>query len=285
MDELQVELRGGVTNYLNTTRMNPSNLYEQYFCATSRMIKRHVINMVNDMGGPDVIDVDNVHGPFKLVLDGVKLFETEQYSTYLETTPEEQVSIVMDVYYKEAYIYYKASSKLKPYQVVANVQGTIYEPIKCKFSISRDGIAPPEESIKEVIFAPQYIILLAKTPEQYLATSSSKTNHFDLPVSVGPKLRQNVPYRNSPVKILSETETRLYRSYVGEKGIAELKDRANSVDTHRLKYRNILEAEQPTNIECLVDREQHPFGTDKSLELAETILNASGMELEYVKEK
>jgi len=284
MSELQVELRGSVTNYLNTTRMNPSNLYEQYFSAISRMIKRHTMTAVDKLGGIDTITVDNVDSVFKIILDGVAIYGTEQFDSYSVATQEEKIDIVNDVYHRECYIYYKVSSKLKPYEVVVRAIGTIYEPIESKFMISKDGISLPVESYDTALFAPQYIILLAKTPEHYLATSSAKTNHYDLPVSVGPKMRQHVPYRNSPVKVLSETETRLYTSYVGRKGIAEMKDRANSTETHRTMYENILNADKPTDIECLIDRDKHPFGTDKSVELAESILAASGIELDYVSE-
>ena len=280
-----VEVRGVVTTHLNITRMNPSNLYEQYFSAMSRRIKKLTMDEVDKYGGPEVISDQDVAKIYPIVLEGVKAFGTEQYDSYLQANIEEQLEIVKEVYYKECYIYYKVSSKKKPYEVIEDVKGTIYEPIKARFKINGDSSGENDWSKSKLLIAPQYIILLAKTPESYLATSSAKTNHYDLPVSVGPKIRQNIPYRNSPVKILSETETRLYGAYVSRKGLAEMKDRANSVTSHRLVYEKILSSDRPTDIDALIDRNEHPFGTDKSLEIVESILNASGIDLEYVPER
>jgi hypothetical protein len=265
--------------------MNPSNLYEQYFCGISRKIKTLVTEEVDKFGGLESLAVDAIDNIFQLVLGGIQLFGTEQYEQYLKASPQERLDIITEVYTKECYIYYKVSSKLKPYEVIANVKGTVYEPVKEYIRIPTEGETDVKWNHRKAMIAPQYIILLAKTPESYLACSSAKTNHFDLPVSVGPKKRQNTPYRNSPFKVLSETETRLYAAYVGRRGLAEMKDRANSLSTHRLMYRNILMADKPTDIPTLVDREQHPFGTDKTIEIVESILNASGIDLEYVPEK
>jgi len=262
--------------------MNPSNLYEQYFAGISRRIKAIVVHEVDLLGGLEQLSDDSVNMVFEFVLNGISIFQTEQHAAYAKASVASRREILAEIYNRECYIYYKVSSTRRPYEVVQASIGTMYEPVGSKFLIQ--SIDQPEArwSENKVIIAPQYIILLAKTPEQYLATSSAKTNHYDLPVSVGPRMRQTLPYRNSPVKILSETETRLYSSYVGRKGLAELKDRANSVETHKLVYQNILNAEKPGNIDSLVDRNVHPFGTDKAIELTESILNVSGIKLVYV---
>ncbi len=265
-------------------RMNPSNLYEQYFSGMSRKIRTLVRHEVNILGGVDKLNNVDIERIFNIVLDGIKLFGTEQYDNYLTATEDEKLDIINEISERECYIYYKISSTQRPYEVVVASIGTPYEPDISRFIIPVNGKLDTKWSSGTVMIAPQYIILLAKTPEHYLTCASAKTNHFDLPVSVGPRMRQNIPYRNSPVKILSETETRMYAAYVGTKGLAEMKDRANSVDTHRLVYSNILKADNPSDIEALVDRHEHPFGTDKSIELAESILNVSGISLKYVDE-
>lgn len=240
---------------------------------------------IDVLGGPDNLTDDSVNRVFDIVLEGIKLFGTEQYPAYLKANVADRRSILKEIYYKECYIYYKVSSGRRPCDVVEASIDTIYEPINARFLISSLDQPEPVWSENKVTIAPQYIILLAKTPEHYLATASAKTNHFDLPISVSPKMRQNIPYRNSPVKVLSETETRLYSSYVGRKGLAEMKDRANSVETHVVLYENLLKADKPTDVDVLVDRNVQPFGTDKAIEISESILNVSGIELVYVKER
>ena len=263
-------------------RMNPSNLYEQYFSGISRRIKTVVTNEVNVLGGLASLSDESVTKIFSIVLDGLSIFDTEQLVAYKKASIDQQRDIITEIVNRECYIYYKVSSKRRPYQVVEAAQGTIFNPIGATFIVPSDDQTETRWSNDEVIIAPQYVILLAKTPEHYLATASAKTNHYDMPISVGPRVRQNLPYRNSPVKVVSETETRLYSAYVGRKGLAELKDRANSTETHRIVYENILRAKKPSNIPILVDRKLHPFGTDKSIELSEAILNVSGIDIRHV---
>lgn len=65
--------------------------------------------------------------------------------------------------------------------------------------------------------------------------------------------------------------------------MAEIKDRANSVPTHRALYNNILDAEHPTNVDTLVDRSQVPFGNDSAIKLIQSIFNSIGMSYKYIK--
>lgn len=261
--------------------MNPSNLYEQAFGGVSRMIKKYVTEAVDNLGDLDTLSAEQVEQVFHIVTNGLEYFGTEQYYSYMQASVAAKHVILKEIYHKECYIYYKVSSDRKAPDILNRIKGTMYEHKRVKYYTSPDATGVRKLSETDVKIMPQYIILLSKTPEDYLATSSPKTNHFDLPVSVGPKIRQNIPYKNSPTRVLSETETRLYRNYCGPEAIAELKDRANSIETHKLMYRNLLTAAQPTNVDTLVNREDHPLGTDKSLELLESVLNVAGIDLAY----
>jgi len=280
MGEQHVKVRGGVTNHLNTTRMNPSNLYEQYFNAASRKVKRLVTNIVQDINNAtdDVVDQ-----AFNVVLDMLSIIGTEQYTAYSGAGTEERRKIIRDIVEDEFYIYYKVSSHIRPYEIVKKLMDSPYRPDKSRVTYKPLGSSEYITTVNEVMIAPQYMIVLAKTPESYLATSSSKLNHFGLPVSVGPKIRQVTPYRNSPTKVLSETEVRLYAAYAGRRAVAEIKDRGNSVETHQLLYKNVLTSHKPTDIDNLVDRRLHPFGTDKALEFVDNVISCAGIEFQYDK--
>ncbi|MEA3451261.1 MAG: hypothetical protein U9Q83_05090, partial [Bacteroidota bacterium] len=136
----------------------------------------------------------------------------------------------------------------------------------------------------KLMIAPEYTILLAKTADNYLATASSKTNHFGLPIGSGAKTRHRMPYNNNAVKTISETESRLYISYVSRYGLAELKDRGASLNTHKHIYTGVLNADKPTNVESIVDRSIVPYGGESSLELINNIFNSAGVAIDYVKD-
>ena len=271
-----------VTHRLNGTRMNPSNLYEQYFCGLSRKIQRMVRHEIDVIGGVCNMTPDVVNKAFDIILGGLAILETEQYRSYLTLSQEQKQEVVLETYYKECYLYYKVSSDKKAYDVVGDADNTEYAPEPTPVTFYGVDGSGPYTTKNKVMIAPQYLMLLAKTPENYLVCSSAKTNHYDLPVSASSAVRQTMPYRNSPTKILSETETRLYAAYVSQEGVAELKDRANSVETHTMIYKHLLDAETPTNIGELINRAEHPLGTDKALDIVNSILNCSGIELVQV---
>ena len=129
------------------------------------------------------------------------------------------------------------------------------------------------------MIAPVYTIILSKIGDNFLSVAGAKLNHFGFPIGVGSATRNYLPYRASPTKILSETESRLYLSYVSRKAIAELKSRANDIDVHESLYRNILDSEIPTNIDTVYDRKEHGYGEDSAMELINNIFNCAGIEI------
>lgn len=261
------------------SRMNVGRLYEQYFNAMSRHTKKMVLDITSNIPA-FTLSEDIVNKAFNLVLGLTELIGTEQFDSYSKANLSQKIEILEEIRLKELFILYKLSSKKKAYQVVLKSRGTIFEPPlgRIRHMNIKDGLTK-----KNIFIAPLYIILLARTADNFLSTASPKVNHFGLPIGVSNKSKNLWPFRNSPVKIISETESRLYTAYSRSPiGPAELKDRANSIPTHEHIYRNILSADKPTNIHRVVDREVIPYGQDSSLDIINNIFNAAGMTIDYV---
>lgn len=266
------------------SRMNVGRVYEHKFNAISRKTQWEIRKA---MGGlKPILDYTNheIEAGWNVLLGLLKIIGTEQYDVYSKLTDKAAITeILEECLYKEVYILYKVSSKKKAYQIITEIKGTIYEPeIKPIMIPTPTGDRPTKEP---VLIAPLYTILLGKTAESYLSVASAKVNHFGLPIGVGANTRNYLPYRSSPTKVLSETESRLYTSYVSRKGMVELKDRANSIPTHESLYANILRAPQPTNIDSVVDRTKVPYGNDSTLDLINNIFNSAGLDIVYDKDK
>lgn len=266
------------------SRMNVGRVYEHKFNAISRKTQWEIRKA---MGGlKPILDYTNheIEAGWNVLLGLLKIIGTEQYDVYSKLTDKAAITeILEECLYKEVYILYKVSSKKKAYQIITEIKGTIYEPeIKPIMIPTPTGDRPTKEP---VLIAPLYTILLGKTAESYLSVASAKVNHFGLPIGVGANTRNYLPYRSSPTKVLSETESRLYTSYVSRKGMVELKDRANSIPTHESLYANILRAPQPTNIDSVVDRTKVPYGNDSTLDLINNIFNSAGLDIIYDKDK
>lgn len=280
MDEQHVEVRGGVTNYLNGTRMNIGNLYEQHFTMMSRRVKQIVTNEVSMVTEPiSHMDEATINRLWTIPLGLLEIIGTGQYDSYLNAAMPDKRRVLQEIVDNEFFIYYTISSERKPYQVVGDVKGTIYEPIKAHLEWMSNG--KKVVSKDKVYIGPQYIILLSKIADDFLSCPTHMINHFGFPISVGGKQKNMYPWKLSPVKMLSETEARLYASYVGPKALAEIKDRANSIPTHMEIYKNILTAKKPSNVKTLVDRTKVPYGSDSAIIFLNNILNPSGIKLEY----
>lgn len=276
------------------SRMNVSRLYEQYFNAMSRHTQKLVINMIDQLTDVnlstnekvDILTPEETGKVFDIVLGLLSILETEQYSGYLnlrETNNVYNMNIILkEILDKELFLYYKSSSDKNAYQIVLDAQGTMYEPHIGHIHVSKQGELTLTKD--KMMVAPLYVILLFKTGDEYLSTASSRTNHYNFPISAGKNLKNALPFRNSPVKISGETESRIFSVYADQKVIAELKDRANSLNTHRHLYDNILKAENPTDIEHVVNREEMPYGEDSAIQLVDSVFNCAGIELVYIDE-
>ena len=263
------------------SRVNPGRLYEQYFNGATRETQRLLREMASDERNVDKLSTDKIEEMYKFLLGFYNIFETEQSMAYNAVSDinikKEILSVCLN---KEVYLQYKLSSKKKPYQITTTLRDSVYAPKIGNIVFNVDGVL--KDSFMPMMIAPMYIMLLAKTADTYLSTASPKTNHYGIPIGVGNSNKHTAPYRNSPTKIGSETETRLISAFAGRKAISELKDRATSPSSHRHIYRNILEADVPTNIPNVIDRNKVPYGTDAALTLVNSIYEASGLKLTYV---
>lgn len=263
------------------SRMNVGRIYEHIFNDMSRRCKTL---MLNDLGGQKDIDKvsdKQVMVAFNTLLGLLQIIDTEQYPMYLEASKDilKVREIVSECVNKEVYILYRITSKKRPYEVVLDVMNTKYYPKPLPgFMDTPNGRV---QFHKPVRIAPVYEMVLNKTADDFLGVSSAKLNHYDIPINAGNVGKDRLPWRSNAVRIMSETEGRLFLSYGSRKMIAELKDRASAITTHRAIYRNILEAEYPTNMTVAIDRNILPYGEDAALNLTNNIFNASGISIDY----
>lgn len=276
-------------------RMNLARSYIQYFSGTSREVKRLTIEelkviqankgLKNILEALESLNLEETKHLFRHILAVCKIIDNEQYQAYSTLTNIKDIKEVLhETITKEFYIYHKVTNKKNSYAIVNELRNSIYRPPIEDIILNRDGELIPSKN--KMLIAPLYMFLISKTSDGYLSAASSKTNHYDLPVGISKVDKSRVPFRRTPTKILSETETRLYGSFTpDERFLIELKDRASSPETHKVAYKNILTAPKPTNIDILIDRSVVPYGNDSALKLTESILNAAGLGLEYSPDK
>lgn len=259
-----------------TSRMNPGRIYEQYFNAMSRKTQYEIKKYLKKH--PTECDDNEINGAFDILLGLLKLLDTEQYKEYRELKDMHlKREIITECVDEEVFILYRISSTKRPYQIVLESKGTIYEPETNNVHMLVNG---KEIVTKDkILIAPNYTILLAKTGETFLSVSSAKVNHFGIPVGMTASNKYNLPYRCNSTKVVSETEGRLYTAYTGPKFTSELLDRASNSNTHKIIYKNILEAPVPTNMDICIDRNKYETGNIAAMNVIENLFNSAGIEI------
>lgn len=272
------------------SRLNIGRLYERFIAASSRKAKSIITTEVTTIVGhaPEKSDImslsdkDVKHIKDTYILPFMKMFETPQYDTYQKGSIKAIKELIYEIISREFYIFFKLDNDKRAYEVTLDLLDSIFAPTYGKVTYNDDGPITTETNI---MIAPMHIILLNKIADGLLAASSSKLNHFGLPIGVTNVDKYKTPWRNNPVRFLGETEVRLYGSYGSREMLAELLDRGASVTTHAHVYKEILNADTPTNIKDIVNRKDIPYSDIKSLELLETLFNSVGLEIVYTKDK
>lgn len=257
-----------------TSRMNPGRIYEQYFNAMSRKTQYEIKKYLKKH--PSECKDAQINGAFEILLGLLKILDTEQFKEYSALKDINlKREIITECVDEEVFLLYRISSLKRPYQVVLETKGTIYEPEVNNAHITVNG---KEVVTKDkILIAPNYTILLAKTGETFLSVASAKVNHFGMPVGMTASNKYNLPYRCNSTKVVSETEGRLYTAYTGPKFTSELLDRASNSRTHRIIYKNILDAEKPTNIDVCIDRTKFDTGNIAAMDVIENLFNSAGI--------
>ena len=277
-------------------RLNIGMLYERYTKASAMKAKKLLTDSLKKILNKTVITTgDIVELPdntikqlFKdYVLDFVELVNKVQYEAYLDIYNTQNLDamkeIIDEIVRDKFYIFLRLDSENRKWEIIWKLKHSKFKPPYGKVKFIYDG--KEKVSKRDIMIAPIYTILLNKIGDGGLACSSAKTNHFGLPIVVSKKDKNRLPYRNNPVRILGESESRIIVAYGGRYMLAELRDRAANLETHGELYKNIILAKHPTNVGTYIDRTKIPYGQDRPLLLLNSIWNTTGFKLEYVEDK
>lgn len=120
------------------------------------------------------------------------------------------------------------------------------------------------------------IMVLEKTAEGYSAVNSAKLQHHGTPARLTNFDKHAAPGRLQPNKTLDEAGYRSQVAYCGGEYVADYGDAANNPTAHREINMRILEAEQPTNLDRILDRNKVPMGGHRPKALYNHISECAG---------
>jgi len=275
-------------------RMNYSRLYEQYIgrvCLHIKFQLRDYINMDrHEVHGPHAVakhlkknmDLDNA----KKFYDYAKTMLINFYSLILEKISNHFLGLSNDEWIEHInyvtangpYLYITPNHDKSAKQIVKDLVASYNVRKDVVTMMSPDGEWITTE--EPILIGPLYMLLLEKTGDSWSATSSARYQHFGI-IATSKADKYAYPYKNSAVRSIGETESRVYASYTSPLAIAEMINRSNSSVAHRAVVDSIMKADNPSSIECAIDRNVVSFGGSKPLQYVKHLLYASGLQLLY----
>ncbi len=275
-------------------RMNFSRLYEQYIGRVCLHIKFQLRNYIG-MGLHDEhsatavnrylkkkVSPENIQAFFmfgkNLILEFYRIVSEKTYNHFLNLQDHEWVEHILYVTAKGPYLYIAPNHEKDAKQIVKDLYAT--------YRVGKDVVtmrSPDGEMITTndpVLIGPLYMLLLEKTGDSWSATSSARYQHFGI-IATSKTDKYAYPYKNSAVRAIGETESRVYASYTQPLTIAEMINRSNSSVAHRAVVDSVMSAERPSDIECAVDRNVVSFSGSKPLQYVKHLLFASGVQILY----
>jgi hypothetical protein len=279
-------------------RLIPGALYSQAFTEASRTVKYKIAELFNskclDSRGkvferPVSFPEDRVEEAFRHINT---VSDLTGFNPYKNLTYSEKVEVICSILADEFYLKYNVESEAIAGVVAANLAKLGYSGNKYKTfikkpreNISDDGVITITYDLvefdDEMIISPAYIYLIAKTADEYSVCASAKTNHFDMPSTGSGRRKHSTKHKDTPAKVTGETERRLSAGNTSMFGTAHHLDMITNKDSHKETLKGILEAEKPSNIECLIDRRTYGFKPNGVTSTIEALFNAHGSEFVY----
>lgn len=220
-------------------RLNPGQLYEQYITASARDMSKWV---ANNYGTTDLLQI------WDFLLAYYHVVSPKQYDilTVEYTTPEQIDAHIRSIVESGIYLYIQADSEhLEPgiFNRVEAIMPPTYGPVTY-----RDANGVMVTTHDKAFIGIQQIIVLEKSDLHPMAVSSAPLQHHGVIGGPNRAARQGHGAKVQATKVMSETEVRMWAAIIGPWFIAAILNLANSPESHKEVVRQILEADQPTNI-------------------------------------
>lgn len=271
-------------------RMNLGRLYEQYFGSAAQHLSTNVRKMLDIPQGLSYsetmkrmrkVDTQIQDQVYQHVIEFYALLSEKQYLFFRDGVNfEDRTEHLGDIVRDGIYIFYPIDNNRDIEQAVLDIEASPYKP-------PYDKVSYVGNSGKRVLtdqpfrIGPLYMMLLEKITDDWSSVSSGKLQHFGILSPTTKSEKYAYPFRNSPVRTIGETEGRIFAGYCGREAIAEMMDRSNNPTTHRHIVWQLLSADQPTNIDKIIDRKAIPLGASKPIQLVRHISMTSGWQPVY----
>lgn len=145
----------------------------------------------------------------------------------------------------------------------------------------RDAEGNMRTTKEPILIASDYRMHLDKTGDDWAAVNSSRLQHFGMLARITSTNKYASLIRHQPSRIWGEAEMRILVSYTPPELAAELMDRSNNRDAMEAICWGLLNADNPSDIECLIDRNEYPLGHARPIEIVNHVAEIGGWRFRY----
>lgn len=136
-----------------------------------------------------------------------------------------------------------------------------------------------EETINEHLVGELYFMRLDKTGKDMSAIAVGTRQHFGTIAKQSPAERDRRYMREHPIAYMGESEARHQGAYLREGVLEEHHDRANNPISAEQAVTKIMMADNPMDIDYLLDRRENPIGNSAAVRLVHSVLNGGGVSM------
>lgn len=275
----------------------PGRLFEQYFGQATEGIERELVRRTGiQINTPRSVVYDRfvemtdagVNELTQYLIDAYKIFSPELYAAFADgripSDAEAMRHYFSEVFEKGFGMFKPVWQDVPPWKMVQDAEKSQFRPtydvITCE---DEDGVK--YTSLAPVRIGEVYYGLLEKTGDDWAACSSPRFNIMQVIAQLTKADKYTNPARQQSARGPGEAENRIFAANCTGRWVAELSDRATSKQTHTEMIWNLYDAENPSNVKSLVNRDNVPFGKARPNALTNHLLNAMGIGFGYVSEE
>lgn len=211
------------------------------------------------------------------VLQYTSIVSPRQYQFLLSLSPDKMYRYIIDGL-ADGFIDYLPSEDRNLPEIISQLRD-LYPGVK-DHVYWKDSKGRDVKSVDKFIIGSMYVVLLEKTGNDWTSVSTSKLQQNGVISYVQQKDRHQTPTKQQSVRF-GESEFRIINSDISPVFAAELLDRSGNTNVRKNIVQQILQAENPSDIPNLVDRETYPLGYSQALQILNHLLQCKGMEMEY----
>lgn len=214
-----------------------------------------------------------------------RLVSDHQYNFYKEQPEEELIGELYDICVEKQIRIDRQINGKVDLSVTMPILRDIFKPVLGPVRFYNRFTGQYNMTTKPVLIAPLLIMVLDKVGGELMATATANVHAFGILAQVNKGNRSRYPWRNTPAKVVGETEFRLYLAYCGRRVVAELYDFSNSIESQKAVVWKISESDKPTSIPVMIDRSEIKYGNTKGLQYFKHMMGCRGISVEWNREK